>query len=135
VNIRLERVQYIPPVLEPGVLYFAEEFGAATHLCACGCGHKVQTPVGPGDYTLRIGTRGPTLSPSIGNWQRPCQSHYWIWNGEVVWSRKWTPKEIAAGRAGERARNQAFFERRARAGNGMWCHFLAWLKRLLGLAK
>lgn len=46
-NIRLERVHFMPTALEPRVLYVSEEFGAAAHLCACGCGSKIRTPLGP----------------------------------------------------------------------------------------
>jgi hypothetical protein len=132
-RIRLERVQYMPEVLEPGVLYFAEEFGAATHLCPCGCGHKVQTPVGPSDYSLRVNKSGPTLSPSVGNWQRPCQSHYWIRNGQIVWSEPWTSEEIAAGRALESARDRAYFATRVQAHNTPWARFVRWIKRVLSV--
>ena len=128
-KMRLERVPYMPKVLEPGVLYYAEEFGAATHLCPCGCCHKVQTPVGPSDYSLRVDKSGPTLFPSIGNWQRPCRSHYWIRNGEVVWDEPWRETQIIAGRAAEAARDRAYFERRARARNRPWARFLRWLRR------
>lgn len=134
-RIQLERVEYIPKVLDPGVLYYAEEFGAATHLCPCGCRHKVQTPVGPSDYSLRVGKGGPTLYPSIGNWQRPCQSHYWIRNGEVVWEEPWSDEEVAAGRAAEAVRDRAYFERRARARNLPWTRFISWIKSILGFGE
>src|SRR5687768_14613202 len=37
-QIQLVRVCYVPKVLEPHLHYVSEEFGAAVHLCACGCG-------------------------------------------------------------------------------------------------
>ena len=132
-RIRLERVEYMPKLLELGVLYYAEEFGAATHLCPCGCHHKVQTPVGPSDYSLRMGTRGPTLYPSVGNWQRPCRSHYWIRNGEILWEQPWSDEEIAAGRATEAARDHAYFERRARARIRPQARLISWIKNVFGL--
>ena len=132
-KIRLARVEYMPKVLEPGVLYYAEVFGAATHLCPCGCRHKVQTPVGPSDYSLRFDRGGPTLFPSIGNWQRPCRSHYWIRNGEIVWDEPWSDEEIAAGRAAEAARDRAYFQRRDRVRTRPWARFLRWLRQLLRL--
>lgn len=121
----------MPRVLQPGILYYAEEFGAAAHLCPCGCEHKIHTPVGPSDYSLRVGKRGPTLYPSIGNWQRPCRSHYWIRNGEVVWAEPWSEEKIAAGRAAEAARDRAYFGRRARARNRPWARVLRWVKAVL----
>ena len=98
-RFELRRVQFIPKVLEPGVLYAAESFGAAAHLCACGCGAKVRTPLGPVDWSLNAAPDGPTLWPSIGNWQQPCRSHYWIRNGAVLWAEAWTDDQIAAGRS------------------------------------
>jgi hypothetical protein len=111
-RFELCRVQFIPKVLEPGVLYVAEEFGAAAHLCACGCGAKVRTPLGPVDWTLVDAPNGPTLWPSIGNWQQLCRSHYWIRNGEVVWAEPWTEEQIADGRARERLRAEQYFAAR-----------------------
>lgn len=35
-----------------------------------------------------------SLHPSIGNWSFPCQSHYWIKNGSIKWSGKFTKEEI-----------------------------------------
>ena len=41
-TIKLERVQYIPKQLSPGILYVTERYSVAAHLCACGCGNKVR---------------------------------------------------------------------------------------------
>ena len=38
--------------LQPEVLYVSEQFGAAAHLCACGCGSKVRTPLGPTEWSV-----------------------------------------------------------------------------------
>jgi len=121
-KIELQRVQFIPKGLKPGVLYVAEQFGAAAHLCACGCGARIRTPLGPVDWSLEETPDGPSLYPSIGNWQQACQSHYWIYNGKIEWAEKWTPKEIAAGRRGERKRARAYYNslERERIGFGAW---------------
>src|SRR2546421_6007834 len=103
-KIELQQVLYIPRELMPGVLYVSEEFGAAAHLCPCGCGSKIRTPLGPTEWALEETARGPTLYPSVGNWQHDCQSHYWIYEGEVKWADKWTPRQINLGRRGEEAR-------------------------------
>lgn len=71
--------------MEPGILYVSETYGAAAHLCACGCGLETYTPLRPineGGWTL---TDGPTLRPSIGNYGFPCGSHYYVTNGEIQW--------------------------------------------------
>ena len=53
----------MPQDLRPGVLYVSEEFGAAAHLCACGCGEKVSTPLGPTEWSLEeTGWRADTSS-------------------------------------------------------------------------
>jgi hypothetical protein len=87
-SLLLEHVHFMPEALEPGVLYVSKEFGCAQHLCACGCGNKVMTPVKPfwfegWDFTEVDGKA--TLTPSIGSWQLACRSHYFITAGEVVW--------------------------------------------------
>ncbi|WP_367183026.1 DUF6527 family protein [Ferrovibrio sp.] len=100
----------MPKVLEPGVLYVSEKYSTAAHLCACGCGEKIRTPLGPTEWSVRDGSRGPSLWPSVGSWQRPCRSHYIIDNGDVHWSTQWSDAEVQAGRASEQARREAYFE-------------------------
>ena len=99
----------MPEVLEAGVLYVSEEFEVAGHLCACGCGNKVMTPLGPTDWAFEEVNGGPSLRPSIGSWQLPCQSHYWIASGAVKWAEKWTPEQIERGRRGEEERLREYF--------------------------
>jgi len=113
-RIEMRRVQFIPKTLEAGILYVAEELGAAAHLCPCGCGAKVRTPLSPTDWSLSKTSRGPTLDPSIGNWQEPCKSHYWIRKGEIVWAPRWTEEEIAAGRKAEQKRAEQYYRAKAR---------------------
>lgn len=109
----------MPKTLEPGVLYVAAELGAAAHLCPCGCGTKVRTPLSPVDWSLTDASRGPTLYPSIGNWQQPCKSHYWVRNGEVMWADPWSAEEIAAGRVRQEERANEYYEVLARQRQGM----------------
>jgi hypothetical protein len=109
-KIKLQKVAYMPKQLEAGVLYVAEEFGAAAHLCPCGCGSKVRTPLGPTEWRLEETPNGPTLDPSVGNWQLACKSHYWIQDGEINWAEKWTPRQIKRGRAFEQARRERYYD-------------------------
>lgn len=127
-RIELQRVKYIPAKLDPGILYVSKEFGAAAHLCACGCGTIVRTPM---DRWSLIETKdGPSLDPSIGNWQEPCGSHYWIERGKIRWAPKWTPEQITAGRQREgerlRTRHDALSQKRP----GTIARFWQWLKSL-----
>lgn len=131
-RLKLQRVRYMPKELQPGVLYVAQEFGAAAHLCACGCGSKVRTPLGPTDWALEDRLGGPTLLPSIGNWQLECRSHYWIWEGRIYWSDQWTPEQIAAGRRGEEERAREYYETRVRHQGGLLGRFWHWVKRRVG---
>ena len=85
-QVALQRVHYLPKELAPGTLYVSEAFDVAGHLCACGCGNKVMTPLGPTWWSFVDTPRGPSLSPSIGNWQIPCRTHYRICEGKIEWS-------------------------------------------------
>jgi hypothetical protein len=130
-RIELERVRYMPKELRPGVLYVSEEFGTAAHLCACGCGSKIRTPLGATEWSIKETPAGPSLSPSVGNWQQACQSHYFIDQGEVVWAPKWTPQQVAAGRAGEQARRRAYFDDLDRQRRrGILRRIWLWLRRI-----
>lgn len=130
-RIELERVRYMPKELRPGVLYVSEEFGTAAHLCACGCGSKIRTPLGATEWSIKETPAGPSLSPSVGNWQQACQSHYFIDRGEVVWAPKWTPEQVAAGRAGEQAQRRAYFDELDRQRRrGILRRIWHWLRRI-----
>jgi hypothetical protein len=97
-------------VLEPGVLYVSEEFKTAAHLCACGCGSKVRTPLGPTEWALEETRGGPTLWPSIGNWQKPCRSHYCIVAGHIEWAGDWSEAQVLEGRHREGLRRKEYFD-------------------------
>lgn len=93
-----EFVDNIPGAPDEGKLFISIRYRTAVHLCACGCGLKVVTPLRPSKWKLIFDGDSVSLTPSIGSWQFPCRSHYWIKNNEIVWSRPWTDEEIAAGR-------------------------------------
>ena len=97
-QFKLKRVNQMIKELEPGVLYVSEKFYTAAHLCACGCGSKIRTPLGETEWSFTNDPNGPSLYPSVGNWQLPCQSHYWIKNGHIEWASQWTAEEIKRGR-------------------------------------
>jgi hypothetical protein len=129
-KIELQRVHYMPKELKPGVLYVSEEFSAAVHLCACGCGAKIRTPLGTTEWAFEETDSGPTLRPSVGNWQQACQSHYWIYRGQVIWSDKWTPEQIAAGRRDEEERRRAYHDALDRRCGGSLKRLWRWIKGL-----
>ena len=68
------------PSMKQGVIYISEEFHTAIHLCLCGCGNEVVTPLAENEWILTRNGEKITLSPSIGNYQFPCKSHYIITN-------------------------------------------------------
>lgn len=107
-RMRLELVKFMPSGLEPGVLYVSEKYKTAAHLCACGCGEKIRTQLGPLGWKFTNGRIGPSLYPSIGNWQKPCRSHYYIKRGIVVWAQVFTEAEVLYGRQVEMQRRDAY---------------------------
>src|SRR5215207_9783512 len=102
-------VEYIPKELEERKIYVSMEFATATHKCACGCGLKVVTPLSPTDWKLIFDGRSVSLEPSIGNWNFPCRSHYWIENNNIRWAARWNEKQINAGRSQDRLAKESYF--------------------------
>ncbi len=108
-RLRHRFVEFMPEVLEDGVLYISVEYTTVTHKCCCGCGREVVTPLSPADWRLIFDGKTISLEPSVGNWSLPCQSHYWIKNSQVRWAGKWTQERIQAGRAQDAKMKQAYF--------------------------
>ena len=71
-------VEYMPDSLDEGIVYMSMRFATVLHLCCCGCGNEVVTPLDPTEWQMTFDGRSVSLSPSIGNWSFDCQSHYWI---------------------------------------------------------
>lgn len=109
--LRRQFVEFIPEQLDEGVLYVSERYGTATHLCCCGCGSEVVTPIGPTDWALEVVNGAVTLAPSIGNWSLPCRSHYLVRQGRVVWARDMSRGEIELGRERDQRLRDAHFAR------------------------
>ena len=130
-----QRVEFMPKQLIQGILYVSEEYKTAAHLCACGCGEKIRTPLTPTEWRFTETASGPSLYPSIGNWQKKCQSHYWINQGQIRWADKWSPEQIAAGRRGEDARRQEYYSSRKTNNGASFLGFCKWvwdiIKKLL----
>jgi len=96
--LKHEFVEFIPDELEQGTIYVSIRFATASHLCCCGCGSKVVTPLRPTDWKLIFDGKTISLDPSIGNWSFACQSHYWIRHNRVKWARQWSQEQVGAGR-------------------------------------
>nr|WP_315394798.1 DUF6527 family protein [uncultured Sphingobacterium sp.] len=108
--LRHKFVEFIPQVVEEGVLYVSIEYCTAIHMCICGCGNKVVTPLSPTDWKLTFNGKAVTLHPSIGNWNFKCQSHYWIINNKIEFASSWNKREIRKGRERDIERKKEYFE-------------------------
>jgi hypothetical protein len=114
-----EFVEYVPEKVEEGKVYVSIPFKVVMHVCCCGCGVEVATPISPADWQLTFDGDTVSLWPSIGNWGLPCQSHYWIEEDRVVWAASWTKKEIASARLRDkRLVEQRFRPSRDATGTG-----------------
>lgn len=103
-------VETIPEAVDPGVLYISMSLASAIHLCACGCGLEVITPLSPTDWKLYFDGDHVSLEPSIGNWGFPCRSHYWIRGGKVRWSGSMSATEVDGGRVRDQHRKNDYYE-------------------------
>lgn len=104
-----EVVGSIPESLMHNTLYVTVDRDVAGHLCACGCGREVITPLSPTDWQLSFDRKGATLSPSIGNWSFPCRSHYFIRGGAVLWSYDMSDEAVELGRRHYKARKERHY--------------------------
>lgn len=80
-------VDYIPKELEEGVVYVSEEYEVSAHNCLCGCGCRTILPINNKKETnselrnhgwelIKEVNGTVSFTPSIGNFQLPCKSHY-----------------------------------------------------------
>lgn len=102
-------VTNIPHSLEPGVLYISIEYATAIHLCCCGCGEQIVTPLTPTDWALTFDGESVSLWPSIGNWSFACRSHYVIERSEVVSSLPWSDSRIELGRFRDKLAKKRYY--------------------------
>lgn len=87
-------VEYIPSKIEENILYISIEYDVAKHKCACGCGSDIVTSLSPARWKLIYDGETVSLTPSIGNWNHECKSHYYITNDKVVWAGIITKNQI-----------------------------------------
>ena len=101
-RIRHEFVTFAPAQLEPGVAYVSMDYATVLHLCCCGCGSQVVTPLAPTRWHLTFDGESISLDPSVGNWSFPCQSHYWVEGNQVIWDRPFSQRDIDSVRERDR---------------------------------
>lgn len=103
-------VKQLPECLEPGVLYICMEYATSAHICCCGCGEEVVTPFTPTDWRMTFDGETVSLSPSIGNWNFACRSHYIIQHGRVIEATTWTDEQIEDNRRMDRAVKARYYD-------------------------
>lgn len=81
--------KHLPQTIEEGKLYISKEYGISKHLCPCGCKSLIVIPFAENvekdlkwAYTEIDGK--VSFKPSMGNWQLPCKSHYYITDNKFV---------------------------------------------------
>jgi hypothetical protein len=116
--LKHEFVEFIPSELKERTIYISIRFGTASHLCVCGCGNKVVTPLRPTDWKLIFDGKTISLDPSIGNWSFACRSHYWIRNNKIRWAARWSKDKIDVGRVHDRVSKDRYFETTNTATDG-----------------
>src|SRR5258708_2291908 len=108
--LKHEFVEFIPGALKEDTIYVSMRFGTASHLCVCGCGNKVVTPLRPTDWKLIFDGKTISLYPSIGNWSFPCRTHYWIRENRVQWAENWSQERIDSARSSDRRAKETYFD-------------------------
>jgi hypothetical protein len=110
IAITHEFVEFIPKTLGEHRLYVSIPYATAVHLCFCGCGNEVVTPLSPTDWSLVFNGTTVSLDPSIGSWTLACQSHYWIRQNKVVWAPRWSKQQIQAGRRHDSLAKERYYQ-------------------------
>ena len=108
-TIQFKFVEFIPSELEEGILYISIEYKTAVHKCICSCGNKVVTPLTPNDWEITYDGKTVSLSPSIGNWNFKCKSHYFITKNKICFARRWYDWEIEDGRKEDAENKEKYF--------------------------
>lgn len=128
--MQLKEVVTMPNQLEEGILYVSYEYSTAAHLCACGCGVKIRTPLGPTEWNIKHTKDGPSVWPSIGNWQQKCRSHYIIKSGQILWEENWEDEQIIIGRNKENLRRETYYKKKY-SEKSLSRKMLVWLQNIL----
>lgn len=109
-KLKHQFVEFMPDVIQEGVIYISLEYKSVIHKCACGCGKEVNTPLHPTGWKLLYDGESISLKPSVGNWSFDCKSHYWITNNEVEWSLKWSDETIREVRVVEDSEREEYYK-------------------------
>ena len=74
-------------IFEQGKIYVSRRYYSAIHLCVCGCGNKTVMPINHEEWSYgwdMTEVNGKlSFIPSVGNWNFPCRSHYFITENKI----------------------------------------------------
>jgi len=108
-RLKHQFVTNLPDRLEPGVLYISIEYATVAHLCCCGCGVEVVTPLTPTDWRMTFDGETISLWPSVGNWNDACRSHYIIERSRVTAALQWSDRHVEAEWQRDRAAKERYY--------------------------
>lgn len=95
--------------LDGGVLYVSMPYATVMHLCCCGRGRKVVTPLAPAQWRLTFDGENISLHPSVGSWNLHCRSHYVISGGQAIEARQWSDENVTRGQARDKRARTAHY--------------------------
>ena len=113
-KLKLQLTETIPEDIEEGILYVSLTYWTTAHKCGCGCGQKVVLRLSPKHWAITLNGEAVSMYPSVGNWQLPCRSHYWIEEGRILHARRWSDTEIMQNRVMTKGRRTPFQTPRSR---------------------
>ena len=113
-KLKLQITETIPEDIEEGILYVSLTYWTTAHKCGCGCGQKVVLRLSPKHWAITLNGEAVSMYPSVGNWQLPCRSHYWIEEGRIIHARRWSDTTIMRNRAMTKGRRTPFQTPRSR---------------------
>lgn len=104
-------VDTIPNELLENTLYISIKYKTVVHLCCCGCGFEVVTPLSPTDWKMTFDGETVSLSPSIGNWQFSCRSHYIIKKSKIIWASQWSDSQVAENKYIDKKKKKSYYNK------------------------
>lgn len=119
-KITPEFVKAMPSKLVPGILYISQPYKVAVHLCCCGCGTKLVTSLASTEHSLSVDDGKVSLNESVGAWNHPCRSHYWIRDNEVHWTGDVPAKVVNRNRKRDAVRKKVHFGKSAVVKTRPW---------------
>jgi Family of unknown function (DUF6527) len=112
-------VDDIPERLHPNILYVSMPYATAMHLCCCGCGREVVTPLAPAQWHMTFDGEAVSLHPSIGSWALPCRSHYFIRAGRVIPAPAWSEEEVKWGQERDKRARAEYYMTKEPSGRSV----------------